>query len=362
MAAARSSELAPVTGTVKAVGMAGLTLAGGYGPLIGKHGLALDNLIEAEVVLADGRKVVASEKDDADLYWALRGGGGTFGVVTAARYRLHPLATVLAGLILYPADQATSILDRYQQVVAEAPDELTVMAGFMPGPDGAPLLFLFPTWSGDPANGDAVLNQLSRLATPLATQVAPMAYADALGLFDPVVVNGRHYAMRTRWLAQLTAETIALLLEAGSNPTSPFSALALHHFHGVASRIPMDQTAFANRRDHFLVEILSAWEPGDSGDDGGAHRRWGSRLRDLWELSEQQRLAGARAFIDTVVTKGWFRDGLVPQTAADLMWVHMSPDVLSQPGWPAGLDRGRLLPVADGHASGRVVAAPTAKA
>jgi hypothetical protein len=105
-----------------------------------------------------------------------------------------------------------------------------------------------------------------------------MACADALGLFDPVVVNGRHYAMRTRWLAELTAETIALLLEAGSNPTSPFSALALHHFHGVASRIPMDQTAFANRRDHFLVEILSAWEPGDSGDDDGAHRRWGNDL------------------------------------------------------------------------------------
>ena len=289
VAAARSFELAPVTGTVKAVGMAGLTLAGGYGPLIGKHGLALDNLIEAEVVLADGRKVVASEKDDADLYWALRGGGGTFGVVTAARYRLHPLATVLAGLILYPADQATSILDRYQQVVAEAPDELTVMAGFMPGPDGAPLLFLFPTWSGDPANGDAVLNQLSGLATPVATQVAPMAYADALGLFDPVVVNGRHYAMRTRWLAELTAETIALLVEAGSNPTSPFSALAVHHFHGVASRIPRDQTAFANRRDHFLVEILSAWEPGDSGDDDGAHRRWGN---DLWERLTASALPG----------------------------------------------------------------------
>ena len=277
VAAARGHDLAPVTGTVKAVGMAGLTLAGGYGPLIGKHGLAVDNLVEAEVVLADGRQVVASEEGDADLYWALRGGGGTFGVVTAARYCLHPLATVLAGLILYPVAQASSVLGRYQQLVAEAPDELTVMAGFMHGPDGAPMMFLFPTWSGDPTDGEATIGQLSRLGTALATEVAAMAYEEALGMFDPVVVNGRHYAMRTRWLADLSAASVAMLVEAGSGFTSPFSALAVHHFHGAASRVPTPRTAFGLRRDHFLVEILAAWEPID-GDGALVHRRWSQHL------------------------------------------------------------------------------------
>ena len=180
VAAARRHELAPVTGTVKAVGMTGLTLAGRYGPLIGKYGLALDNLVEAEVVLADGRRVVASEEADADLYWALRGGGGTFGVVTAARYRPHPLTTVLAGLILYPVAQAASVLGGYQQLVVEAPDELTVMAGFMVGPDGAPLLFLFPTWSGHPSDGEATIGELSRLGTPLVSSISAPSRTPAL--------------------------------------------------------------------------------------------------------------------------------------------------------------------------------------
>jgi FAD/FMN-containing dehydrogenase len=277
VAAARAYDLAPVTGTVKAVGMTGLTLAGGYGPLIGKHGLALDNLIEAEVVLADGRQLVASEQADADLYWALRGGGGTFGVVTAARYRLHPFTTVLSGLVLYPVTEARSVLGRYQQLVAGAPDELTVMAGFMPGPAGSPVLFLCPTWSGDPTDGEPSIDALSRLGTPLVSQVAAMPYEEVLGLFDPVVVNGRHYAMRTRWLADLTPESMALLAEAGTSLTSAFSAIAVHHFHGAASRVPAQATAFGLRRDHFLVEILAAWEPNE-GDDGSAHRQWSQQL------------------------------------------------------------------------------------
>jgi Berberine and berberine like len=105
-----------------------------------------------------------------------------------------------------------------------------------------------------------------------------MAYADALGLFDPVVVNGRRYAMRTRWLAELTEATVAMLSEAARRVTSPSSVLAMHHFHGAASRLPIDRTAFALRRDHFLVEILAAWEPGDSGDDDSGCRQWGDDL------------------------------------------------------------------------------------
>ena len=239
----------------------------------------MDNLVDAEVVLADGRRVVAGEDGDTDLLWALRGGGGTFGVVTAARYRLHPLPRVLAGLILYPARQATTILSRYQQVVASGPDELTVMAGFMHGPDGALLLFLFPCWSGDLTAGEPIVGQLSRLGDPVATQVAAMPYEEALSLFDPVVVNGRHYAMRTRWVSALTDDTIAILSDAARRVTSPFSALAVHHFHGAASRVPADATAFAHRRDHFLVELMAAWEPVGDGDDT-QHREWGDSVSE----------------------------------------------------------------------------------
>ena len=279
VAAAGRYGLTPVTGTVKAVGMAGLTLAGGYGPLNGKQGLALDNLLEAKVALADGRTVIASDTEDADLYWALRGGGGSLGVATAMRYRLHRLESVLAGLLLFPIEQAATVLQGYRELIAEAPDELTVMAGFLAGPDGQPLLFLSPTWSGEPEPGKRAIARLEQLGTPALAQIAAMPYTAALGLFDQHVVNGRHSAMRTRWLAQLDQHTAATLIAAASSATSPHSALAIHHFHGAATRVPTTATAFAQRDEHLLVEILAAWEPQPS-DGAGTHRRWADALSD----------------------------------------------------------------------------------
>ncbi len=276
VAAAARYGLAPVTGTVKAVGMAGLTLAGGYGPLCGKHGLALDNLLGADVVLADGQQVTASDTSDSDLYWALRGGGGTFGVVAAARYRLHPLPAILAGLILFPLGQADAVLRGYAEITAAGPDELTVMAGFLSA-GGQMLLFLFPAWSGDPGRGQDAITALQQLGTPVMAQVAPVPYADALGMFDQSVVNGRHYALATRWLSGLTDDTAATLTAAARSATSPLSAVAIHHFHGAAARVPAQHTAFALRCDHLLVEILAAWEPSPDASPA-EHRAWADGL------------------------------------------------------------------------------------
>ncbi len=279
VAAARPFGLAPVTGTVKAVGMAGFTLGGGYGPLCGKHGLGVDNLLGAEVVLADGRIVTADDSHEPDLLWGLRGGGGGFGVVTSARYRLHCLGSVTAGLILFGLDEAARVLRGYAELIAFAPDELTVMSGFLSGPDGNPLLFLFPTWSGEPAEGEREIAGLEQLGTPVMTQVAPMAYEDALGMFDAQVVNGRHHLLRTRWLPELTDETAAVLIEAARTVSSPLSVIALHHFHGAAARVPTPDTAFGLRRDHLLVEILAAWEPAASADRA-RHKGWANNVSD----------------------------------------------------------------------------------
>ena len=271
--------LAPVTGTVKAVGMAGLTLGGGYGPLCGKHGLGADNLLSARVVLADGRIVTADDAHDPDLLWALRGGGGSFGVVTSARYRLHPLASVTAGLLLFGLEQAKTVLRGYRELIAEAPDELTVMTGFLSGPDGNPLLFLFPVWSGELARGEREIARFEQLGTPLTTQVAPMTYGDALGAFDAQVVNGRHHTIRTRWLAELSDDAASILIDAARSVSSPFSAVALHHFHGAAARIAPDATAFALRREHLLVEIIAAWEQAERGESA-RHVSWADVVCD----------------------------------------------------------------------------------
>jgi len=226
--------------------------------------------------LANGRRVTASDTGDADLYWALRGGGGTFGVVTVGRYRLHPLPSALAGLILFPLAQAPTVLRGYAEIAATAPDELTVMAGFL-GADGQMLLFLFPAWSGDPARGQDAITALQQLGTPVMAQVAPMPYSGALGMFNQSVVNGRHYALATRWLPGLTDDTAAMLIAGARSATSPLSAICDPPLPRRRGTHPRPDTAFALRRDHLLVEILAAWEPSPD-TDPAAHRAWAGSL------------------------------------------------------------------------------------
>jgi FAD/FMN-containing dehydrogenase len=277
IAAADRYGLSAATGTVGAVGMAGLTLGGGYGPLNGQFGLALDNLLSADVVLADGRLVTADANHEPELFWALRGGGGNFGVVTSMRIELHPVHQVLAGLIIYPWLHAADVLSRLSDMLGAAPDELTVQVAVLSGPDGSPVLVLSPAWSGDLTQGAQAVDELHRLGTPLHSQVAPMSYADMLSLFDPYIANGRHYAIRTRSVAGFTPDVIAALVEAGSTRTSPLTGISIHHFHGAATRVPLETTAFGIRQYHHLVEIVAGWEPAD-GDDGARHRTWADQV------------------------------------------------------------------------------------
>ncbi|CDO90887.1 FAD-linked oxidase [Mycobacterium triplex] len=273
--AAHPHGLTAVTGTVGAVGMTGLTLGGGYGPLMGRYGLALDNLLGAEVVLADGRAVTATQEEEPELYWALRGGGGNFGVVTSLSLRLHPVPEVLAGLIVYPWSDAVRVWTQLDDILAAAPDELTVQTGILAGPDGRPTVFVSPVWCGDLSDGERVIEPLQSLSTPLMVGVAPTSYVELLRQFDSFVVDGRHYAARTRNVGHLTPEVIAALFEAGRRQTSRYSGIVVHHFHGAATRVPLSSTAFGLRAPHRMIEIVATWEPGD---DAAAHVDWAERV------------------------------------------------------------------------------------
>ena len=271
----RHHGLLPVTGTVRTVGMSGLTLAGGYGPLVGKCGLALDNLLAAEVVLADGRRVVADAATNPDLFWALRGGGGNFGVVTRLRYQLHAIDQVVAGLAVFPMRNARVVLRGYRELLSRAPDELTLQMGVLGTPAG-PGLFLFPTWSGERSEGEKLLGSLADLGTPLSFAIGPTAYEDLLAGLDSFGEPGRHWALRTRSVPELTDAAEAILLEAANGITSPRSAISVHHFHGAATRVPVGDTAFGLRQNHLMVELIACWEPSDA-DDGSQHREWADR-------------------------------------------------------------------------------------
>jgi FAD/FMN-containing dehydrogenase len=265
--------LAAVTGSVGAVGMAGLTLGGGYGPLIGRFGLALDNLTAAEVVLADGRIVVADSGNEEELFWALRGGGGNFGVVTSMHHRLHAVPSVRSGLLFYPSSEAKVVLERCAEIAASAPDELTAQVGCVAGPDGAPMALVWPTWCGVPSEGEARLAPFLKLGTLLAGALELKSYGTSLTAFDPYLVNGQRAFMETCWLSFLDARSIGVFIQAMETAVSPGCAIFTHEFRGAASRVAEEATAFGLRRDHVLVEILGTFVDSDELQEQ-RHRQW----------------------------------------------------------------------------------------
>jgi FAD/FMN-containing dehydrogenase len=266
--------LAAVTGSRGAVGMAGLSLGGGYGPLIGRFGLALDNLIAADVVLADGRIVTAEHGREEELFWAIRGGGGNFGVVTAMRIRLRDLPNVVSGMLVYPFSEAKSVRRRYADVVPSMPDELTVQVSAVAGPDGVPVIMLVPTWSGAQGQGDQHIAPLLRLGTLLDNTVDAVRYGTSLSVFDQYAVKGRGTIMETCSLPALDGASADLLVEAMAKAVSAGCAIFSHEFRGAASRVPVEATAFGLRRDHVLIEIIASFPDRPDRLEERRHRQW----------------------------------------------------------------------------------------
>ena len=274
LAATDPLGLAAVTGSCSAVGMAGLTLGGGYGPLIGRFGLALDNLIAADLVLADGRIVTAEPDNEGDLFWALRGGGGNFGVVAEMRIRLHELPNVVSGVLVYPFSEARTVLRRFAELAPSLPDELTVQVCAVAGPDGAPVILLVPTWSGRQGGGDAPIAPLLKLGTLLDNSVDAVRYGASLSVFDPFIVNGQRVFMETCSLPALNEAAGEIIVEAMAKAVSAGCAILTHEFRGAASRVPVEATAFGLRRDHVLIEILASFPDRSDRLEERRHQHW----------------------------------------------------------------------------------------
>jgi FAD/FMN-containing dehydrogenase len=278
VAAAQPFGLTAVTGTVGAVGMVGLSLGGGYGPSTGRFGLGVDNVVSVDVVLADGTMVTVDAEHEPDLFWALRGGGGNFGVVTSMRIRLHAVPTIVAGMIMFPWVQAASVLEALGDSLLGGPDELTVQCGILTGPTGQPVVFVAPAWCGDPDPGTRVVERLAELGTPLVSQMQRITEAELLAQTDGLFPNRRHVEIRPRTVAALTRKVVDVLCAAGDDMTSPLSAVSLHSLHGAAARVPVADTAFGVRTAHIVVENIAIWEPGDTA--AATHRAWARELSD----------------------------------------------------------------------------------
>jgi FAD/FMN-containing dehydrogenase len=270
--------LAVTGGLVSTTGIAGFTLGGGVGWLMRKHGLAADNLIAADIVTADGRLVRASEDENPELLWGLRGGGGNFGIVTSFEYRVHPVGpTVAAGGVFYPGAHAREILRFYRDWTEHAPDELTTAISLATAPP-APFLpeaahgqkgvVVLGVYAGPVDEAEEAMAPLHQIAEPVvADLMGPMPYVAMQQLVDPLWGPGAHSYFKAGWLKGLDDHAIDTLVEYHQNATSPKSEIHLHHVGGAVARVPAGATAFGDRSAPFLLNIIGSTFTAEGYDD-----------------------------------------------------------------------------------------------
>jgi FAD binding domain/Berberine and berberine like len=258
-------DLATTLGVMSSTGIAGLTLGGGLGWLNGSYGLACDNLISADVATANGELLSASAEENEDLFWAIRGGGGNFGVVTSFEYQLHHVGPVLAGGLSYPLSTAPEVLRFYDGFVRAAPDELSTAASLGLSPAGEPTVSIAVCYCGPIDDGEQVLRPMRAFGSPEDDTIQPVPYTDLQSARDDAYPVGRLHYWKSGWLRDLTDGLIDTLMQFVPEMPSSVSGVGLQQMHGVASRVAPSATAFAHRAEQYDFLILSQWsEPTDS--------------------------------------------------------------------------------------------------
>lgn len=279
--AAQADGLAPVGGHVSSVGVAGLTLGGGIGWLARTHGLACDNLIEAELLTADGSVVRASAGESPDLLWGLRGGGGNFGIVTRLALRLHPVGTLFAGMLMHPRERAPQVLRFFRDFTEAAPDAVNVMAGLVTAPPepfvppalrGRPAVLLAGCYAGPVEEGAQALAPLRTFGSPPVDLFGPTSYVQLQKMFDAMGAVSMPVCMKAELLGPLDDAALDTLIEHAEAMPSATSNVLVVPLGGAVRRVPPDDTAFAHRGAHYNLEVGAAWQSAD--EDPAPYRRW----------------------------------------------------------------------------------------
>jgi hypothetical protein len=314
--AAHGFGLATTGGFISTTGVAGLTLGGGIGYLTRRCGLSCDNLLSADVVLADGRFVTASEAEHEDLFWALRGGGGNFGVVTSLEFRLHPVDTVYGGPIFYPVSRSAEVLEFFSDYIAKAPEELGGFFAYQIAPPlpfipaerhGETMCAIVACWSGPLEQGEPALAPLLEDAGPVVAQhVGPLPYPALNSAFDGLLPPGLHHYWKASFVREVSEAAVAVHAEHG--PRVPFvqSTMHLYPINGAAHRVAADQTAFAHRDARFAANIAGIWpDPADT----DRTIRW---VRDYWTALQPHAEAGGYVNFMAADDEGRVRDNYGP--------------------------------------------------
>jgi FAD/FMN-containing dehydrogenase len=281
-AATHAHRLATTGGIISDTGVAGLTLGGGLGWLMGLHGLSCDNLIEAEVLLANGDLAVASEDDHKDLLWALRGGGGNFGVVTRFRFRLHPVSQVFAGSVVYPIGNCRQAMRRFVALGDSSPDELTMSFVAATEPSGVKVASLDACYCGNRAGGFAATAPLVAQQGVLRDTRGMMPYVQWQKAFNDPFRRGRRSYWKAQYVVDLSDAFADYVRDALETAPSPHTMLTIDHVHGAAARVPEDATAFAHRDLRYLFLLNTNWdEPSDDVINIEWTRRFFDELRNF---------------------------------------------------------------------------------
>ncbi len=254
--------LATTGGVVSSTGIAGLTLGGGLGWLMGKYGLALDNLLSVDLVTAEGKVLRASADENADLFWAVRGGGGNFGVVTSFEYRAHPVGPMITGgLVAHPFDRARDVLRFFRDVTARLPDEFMVFGGLIHAPDGSgtKLAAMVVCHCGSLEAGAAAVQPIKQFGSPPLDAIGPMPYSQLNSMLDAAYPKGALNYWKSSFLDRLDDEAIDRLIDCFARCPTPMGQLLIEHFHGAAVRVGVGDTAFPHRKQGHNLVVLSEW-------------------------------------------------------------------------------------------------------
>jgi FAD/FMN-containing dehydrogenase len=273
-------------GFISTTGIAGLTLGGGQSWLAGKYGFTVDNLLSVDLVTADGVLRHAGAGENADLFWAVRGAGANFGVVTSFEFRLHPVSTVLGGMVLHPFERAREVLQFYRQFSANLPDELTTAAGVLTAPDGNLMVGIVVCYAGDLQEGERVLAPLRLFGPPVADHIQPLPFPVQQTLFDASFPHGRRNYWKTSLTSRLSDTLLDTIVEHAARVPSPLSAVLIGDFHGAYLRVDNRATAYPHRDLRYDVLVLASWaDPADDERNIGWARTFFNAIAP--ELSER---------------------------------------------------------------------------